>query len=151
MHFPYSFDPKELSEQTDEKLNTKYRAALKGFTSEEAIKKSAGVYRSICEGYTKAFVYGALDKIIMYQRKNTKAMAGVSYLGTLRTGDYGSRIRMNAFHVMQEKGIMLQITELGGYFYINWYQGFHGEEYILAMRDILQEKGIKGIAVERVE
>lgn len=151
VHFPYSFDPRELSEQTDEELNAKYRAALKGFTSEEAIKKSAGVYRSICEGYSKAFVYGALDKLIMDQRKKLKAMAGVSYLGTLRTGEYGSRIRMNAFHVMQEKGIMLQITEVGGYFYIDWYQGFHGEDYVLAMRDVLQENGIKGIAIERIE
>ncbi len=151
VHFPYSFDPKELSEQTDEELNAKYRAALKGFASEEVIKKSAGIYRAICEGYSKAFVYGALDKLIMDQRKNLKGMAGVSYLGTLRTGEYGSRIRMNAFHAMQEKGIMLQITEVGGYFYIDWYQGFHGEEYVLAMRDILQERGIRGIAVERIE
>ena len=33
----------------------------------------------------------------------------------------------------------------------DWYQGFHGEDYALAMRDILTEKGIEGITVERVE
>ena len=34
---------------------------------------------------------------------------------------------------------------------IDWYQGFHGEDYVLAMRDVLQENGIKGIAIERIE
>ena len=151
VHFNYSFEPKELSEKTDDELNAKYRAALLGFATEEGIRKSAGIYRSICEGYTKAFVYGALNKLVMDQRKNMKAGAGVSYLGTLRTGEYGSRIRMSAFHAMQEKGIMLQVTEVGGYFYIDWYQGFHGEAYVLAMRDVLAENGIDQITVERVE
>ena len=58
---------------------------------------------------------------------------------------------MTAFHVMQEKGIMLQVTEVGEYFYIDWYQGFHGEEYVLAMRDILTKNGISNVKVERVE
>ncbi len=151
VHFYYSFDPRDLSEKTEEELNTEYRSALKEFTSEEGIKKSAGIYRSICEGYAKAFVYGALNKIIMDQRKNMKAVAGVSYLGTMRTGEYGNRIRMTAFHAMQERGIMLQVTEVGGYFCIDWYQGFHGEEYVLAMRDVLEERGISGIKVERTE
>ena len=87
----------------------------------------------------------------MDQRKNMKAGVGLSYLGTLRTGENGSRIRMTAFHAMQERGIMIQVTEVGGYFYIDWYQGFHGEEYVLAMRDVLAESGIDGITVERVE
>ena len=151
VHFYYSLAAGDLTQKTDEELNTQYRAALSGFAAEEGIKKSAGIYRSICEGYTKAFVYGALNKLVMDQRKNMKAGAGVSYLGTLRTGEYGSRIRMTAFHVMQERGIMLQVTEVGGYFYIDWYQGFHGEEYVLAMRDVIAESGIGGIKVERVE
>ena len=151
VHFYYSLTAGDLSQKTDEELNKQYRDALSGFASEEGIRKTAGVYRAICEGYTKAFVYGALNKLVMDQRKNMKAGAGVSYLGTLRTGEYGSRIRMTAFHAMQERGLMLQVTEVGGYFYIDWYQGFHGEEYVLAMRDILAESGIDGIKVERVE
>lgn len=151
VHFNYSFEAVELSEKTDEQLNTQFRAALSGFASEDAIKKTAGIYRAICEGYSKAFVFGALNKIVMDQRKNLKAGAEVSYLGTLRTAEYGNRIRMTAFHVMQEKGIMLQVTEIGDYFYIDWYQGFSGEKYVLAMRDVLAEKGISGIKVERIE
>ena len=58
---------------------------------------------------------------------------------------------MTAFHAMQEKGIMLQAAEVGEYFYIDWYQGFHGEEYVLAMRDILTKNGISNVKVERVE
>ena len=151
VHFNYSFKVEELSNKTDEELSTQFRTALSGFASEEAIKKTAGVYRAICEGYSKAFVYGALNKIVMDQRKNLKAGAEVSYLGTMRTADYGNRIRLTAYHAMQEKGIMLQVTEVGEYFYIDWYQGFHGEEYVLAMRDILTKNGISNVKVERVE
>ncbi|MBR4173925.1 MAG: hypothetical protein IKR56_01130 [Lachnospiraceae bacterium] len=151
VHFNYNFDPKDLSEKTDEELNTNFCTAIAGFSNGDGIKMSAGVYRSICEGYAKAFKHGALNKIIMDMRKNMKAGAGVSYLGTMRTGEYGERIRMTAFHAMPEKGIMLQTTEVGGNFYIDWYQGFSGEEYVLAMRDILKECGISGIKVERTE
>ena len=151
VYFPYRFDPKELSEKKDEELNSAYRTALKGFASGEGIKKSAGVYRTIFEGYTKAFIYGALDKLITEQRQNAKVGASVSYFGALRTGEYGRRIRMSACHAMQEKGIMIQTAEVGDHFYIDWYQGFYGEEYVLAMRDILTENGISGIKVERIE
>ncbi len=151
VHTSYPLDPKDLTDEDETTLNTRYREHLKKFCSEESIKMISGVYRGICEGYTKAFIYGALDKVIMDQRKNVKGSGGVSYLGTLKTGDYGKRIRMSAFHAMQEKGIMLQITEVGGVFYIDWYQGFHGEEYVKAMRDILSEAGIKGISIDRVE
>ena len=74
-----------------------------------------------------------------------------SYLGTLKTGEYGSRIKMTAFHAMQEKGVMIQIVEIAGMFYLNWYQGLLGEEYVLALRDLMQEAGIESIRVERIE
>ena len=151
VHFNYSFEVEELSEKSDEELSTQFRAALSRFAAEDAIKKTAGIYRAICEGYSKAFVYGALSKIVMDQRKNLKAGVEVSYLGTLRTAEYGNRIRMTAFHAMQERGIMLQVTEVGESFYIDWYQGFHGEDYVLAMRDVLAENGINGIKIERAE
>lgn len=151
VHLPYSLDPRDLSEKTDDELNAEYRAALRGFSSPEAIRRTAGVYRSICEGHARAFSYGVLDKVVMDQRKRLNAAVSVSYLGTLRTAAYGSRIRMTAFHVMQERGIMLQVTEVGDHFYIDWYQGFHGEEYAKAMRDVLTECGIEGITIGRVE
>jgi hypothetical protein len=110
-----------------------------------------GVYRGICEGYAKAFAAGALDNIVMEQRTNANTPIEVSYLGTLRTGEYGNRIRMTAFHVMQEKGIMLQVTEIGNFFYIDWYQGFHGDMYAKAMRDLMKEAGMEGTVLERVE
>jgi hypothetical protein len=58
---------------------------------------------------------------------------------------------MTAFHVMQEKGIMLQVTEVGSFFYIDWYQGFHGDMYAKAMRDLMKEAGMEGTVLERVE
>ena len=105
----------------------------------------------MCEGYTKAFAYGALDKICIEQRKSTGAALEISYLGTLNTGDYGSRIRMTAFHVMPENGVMLQVTEVGNTFYIDWYQGMLEATYIKALRYVLADMGMKGLNIERVE
>lgn len=79
------------------------------------------------------------------------APSEVGYIGTLRGAEYTNRIRLKAFHDMKENGIMLQMTEVGTHFYINWYQGFHGDMYVKAMRDIMREAGIKEIRLERVE
>ena len=76
---------------------------------------------------------------------------GVSYLGILRTGEYGNRIGMKAFHAMAEKGLMLQMSEVGDTFYICWYQGFHDTAYVCALRDVLAEMGMKGMCLERTE
>lgn len=150
VHTPYSFQPEDL-ENGDEALNQAYREFLKGFTSEQNIRMLCGVYRGICEGYAKAFAGGTLDKIMLEQRAMTKISGAISYLGTMKTGEYGSRIRSTAAHAMQEKGMMAQVMEVGGYFYINWYQGFHGEMYAKAMRDLLKEAGMNSVSLERVE
>ena len=151
VHANYSFAPSDLAEKSDAELNGAYRAFLNGFMSEQNIKMLAGVYRGVCEGYTKAFAYGALDKITMEQRANAGAGMGVSYLGILRTGEYGNRIGMKAFHAMAEKGLMLQMSEVGDTFYICWYQGFHDTAYVCALRDVLAEMGMKGMCLERTE
>jgi hypothetical protein len=151
VHNTYIFTPEELTGNDSEALNTKFRETMKGFSSEQNIRMMCGVYRGICEGYAKAFAAGALDSIILEQRVKMNGAFSVSYLGTLRTGDYGNRIRMTAFHVMQEKGIMLQTTEVGKHFYIDWYQGFPGDKYVKAMRDLMLEAGMKSVSIERVE
>lgn len=48
-------------------------------------------------------------------------------------------------------GMMAQTIEVGGYFYINWYQGFHGEMYAKAMRDIMKDSGMESVSLERIE
>ena len=58
---------------------------------------------------------------------------------------------INFAKTMQEKGMMAQTIEVGGYFYIDWYQGFHDAAYILAMRDVLADMGMKGLNIERIE
>ena len=150
VHAPYAFQSGDLKKD-DAALNGMYREFLKGFASEDNIRKLCGVYRGICEGYEKALSGDALDSIILEQRTKGGVSCMVSYLGTLRTAEYGSRIRMTAFHVMQERGIMLQVTEVGGYFYIDWYQGFHGDVYAKAMRDLMREAGMSNARLERVE
>ncbi|SKB93038.1 hypothetical protein SAMN06296386_10999 [Lachnospiraceae bacterium] len=57
VHAPYSIKPEEL-EKADKALNESYNAFLKGFSSEQNIKKLCGIYRGICEGYAKAFAAG---------------------------------------------------------------------------------------------
>lgn len=147
----YKFEPSDVAGRNDRELNAAFRDYLRQFTSAPSIRMNAGIFRSMCEGYTKAFAYGALDKICMEQRKSADASLEISYLGTLHTGDYGSRIRMTAFHVMPENGIMLQVTEIGGTFFIDWYQGMHEAAYVKAMRDVLAGAGMKDLRIERVE
>ena len=147
----YKFEPSDLAEKDDRTLSADFRAYLRGFTSEQSIRTNAGIFRGMCEGYTKAFAYGALDAVCLEQRKHAGASLEISYVGTLRTGDYGNRIRMTAFHVMPEKGVMLQVTEVGNTFYVDWYQGMPDPAYVLALRDILAEMGMKGLCVDRVE
>ena len=147
----YRFEPSEVSAKSDQELNAAFRAYLKEFTSEPSIRMNAGIFRGMCEGYTKAYAYGALDNVCMEQRKNADASFEISYVGTLHTGDYGNRIRMSAFHAMPEKGVMLQVTEVGGTFYIDWYQGFHDVTYIRALRDEMAKLGMKDLRIERVE
>ncbi len=147
----YSFEVSDLNEKSDSELNKTCREFLKGFSSEKNIRMLSGVYRGICEGYTKAFSFGALDKITVEKREEASISFGVGYSGTLRTGDYGNRIRMTAMYSSPEKGIMLQATEVGETFYINWYQGFHDTAYICAMRDVLAGMGMKGLRIERAE
>jgi hypothetical protein len=147
----YSFEPSDVAGKSDVDLNAAFRTYLREFTSEPSIRMNAGIFRSMCEGYTKAFAYNALDKITMEQRKNTGGALEISYLGRLHTADYGKRMRMSAFHVMPENGVMLQMTEVGDTFYIDWYQGMHDATYIRAMRDELAGMGMKDMCLERVE
>ena len=147
----YKFDPSDVSGKSNQELNADFRAYLRQFTSEPSIRMNAGIFRSMCEGYTKAYAYGALDNICLEQRKSANASLEISYLGTLHTGDYGKRIRMTAFHVMPENGVMVKVTEVGDTFYIDWYQGMHEATYVKAMRDALIGMGMKGLSLERVE
>lgn len=151
VHANYNFEASDLTSEGNDKLNREYREFLKGFSTQQNIGMLSGVYRGICEGYTKAFQYNALDKVTSEQRNKAGGGVAVSYVGTLRTGEYGGRIRMTAFHAMQEKGIMIQTTEVGDTFYIDWYQGFPDATYVLAMRDELEAMGMKNIRIERVE
>ena len=58
---------------------------------------------------------------------------------------------MSAANSHREKGIMLQVTEVGERFYFDWYQGFHGDLYVKAMRDLMKKAGMTGAKLERVE
>ena len=147
----YKFEPSDVTGKSDQELSAAFRAYLRQFTSEPSIRMNAGIFRGMCEGYTKAYAFGALDNICLEQRKSANAPLEISYVGTLRTGNYGKRIRMTAFHVMPENGVMVQVTEVGDTFYIDWYQGMHEATYIKAMRDVLSDMGMKNMSIERVE
>ncbi len=147
----YGFAPEDLAKKDDKELNAALRAYMKGFLQDDSVRMLMGVFRGINEGYAKAYSANVLDSITMPQRE--KAGAGVmsSYIGKLRTGVYGSRIRMTVFRAMRENGIMLQSCEVGGTFYLNWSQGLTDAKYVRAMRDVLAGMGIKGLCIERME
>ena len=150
VHTSYQFSADELkAEGSHEKLIRDYRTHLKGFMTEQNIRMMCGVYSGIVQGMLKAQQYHMLDKVIMEQRENMGAGIAVSYLGILRTGEYGKRIRMTAFHAMQEKGIMLQAAEIGGTFYLCWYQGFRDDCYVRAMTEEMTALGMPGARFER--
>lgn len=150
VHVPNIINIEDLDKR-DEELNMGQREFLKGASSEQNIKMMCGIYRGICEGFTKAYAGGALDGIIIESRSRISNTGFLSYLGTFRGDEYTNRIRMSAFHGMPENGIMLQLAEVGNHFYIDWYQGFHGDMYAKAMRDIMIEAGMEGVRIQRVE
>ncbi|MBR4343554.1 MAG: hypothetical protein IKP88_12780 [Lachnospiraceae bacterium] len=153
VHSRFSFKPGDLMNKSDTELSAVYRGFLRGYTSTQNIHTMCSVYRGIIEGYFKAFKFGVLDKIIIEQRMSpaTGGMLSMSYLGSFRAAEYADRIKMKAFHVMQERGIMIQTTEVGGVFYIDWYQGFTDDKYARAMTEMLISMGMKSAKMERVE
>lgn len=50
----YTFNLEDF-EKGDEGMNMEYRESLKGVFSEQNIKMMCGIYRGICEGFTKAY------------------------------------------------------------------------------------------------
>ena len=150
VHTGYDFSADDLKpEGSNEKLIRDFRTHLKQFMAEQNIRIMCGVYSGIVQELIKAQRNGILDQLIMDQRRNAGTGMMASYLGTLRTGNYGKRIRMTAGHVMQEKGIMLQAVEICGTFYLCWYQGFQDDRYVRAMAEELLAQGMPGTRLER--
>ena len=151
VHISYLFSADRLKEEdSTEKLIRDYRTHLKDFMAERNIQIMCGLYSGIIQGLMKAQQDGVLDLLIADQRKNAGTGIMASYLGILRTGEYGKKIRMTAGHTMQEKGIMLQAVEIAGTFYLCWYQGFQEDCYIRAMAEELLAQDMPGTKLERV-
>jgi hypothetical protein len=151
VHTAYLFSADGLkAEGSNEKLIRDYRSHLKSFMAEQNIRIMCGLYSGIVQELMKAQQNGVLDLLIADQRKNAGTGIMASYLGILRTGEYGKRIRMTAGHVMQEKGIMLQAVEIGGTFYLCWYQGFQDDRYVRAMAEELLAQDMPGTRLERL-
>ena len=151
VHTGCLFNADELkAEGSHEKLIRDYRSHLKAFMAEQNIRMMCGLYSGIIQELMKAQQNGVLDLLIAEQRKNAGTGIMASYLGLLRTGEYGRKIRMTAGHVMQEKGIMLQAVEIGGTFYLCWYQGFQDDRYVRAMAGELLAQGMPGTRLESV-
>ena len=151
VHTGYLFSADALkAEGSTEKLIRDYRSHLKSFTEEQNIRIMCGLYSGIIQELMKAQQDGVLDRLIADQRRNAGTGIMASYLGILRTGEYGRKIRMTAGHVMQEKGIMLQAVEISGTFYLCWYQGFQDDCYVRAMTGELLAQGMPGTRLERI-
>ena len=65
------------------------------------------------KAFQKAISADMLDQVISRNERSQNALsAGVSFLGTLAAGDYGSRIHMESFRVMPEKEILVYMMEM---------------------------------------
>jgi hypothetical protein len=137
----YFFDPVNLSMEDDTRLNMDYREFLKVFASEESVLLQCARYKRIIKGYYAALDTGTLDGMILKNRARSGGMVLNSYLGTLKAGEYGNRIKMKVLHVLPQRGIMVQTMEAGDTFCICWYQGFTDEVYVNTFLEILKEIG----------
>ncbi|MBO6310275.1 MAG: hypothetical protein J6I76_06540 [Oribacterium sp.] len=151
VHMKYMFDPDSLMEEGGEgKLIRDYRAFLKDFTSEDNIITMCGVYSGIIQGMMKLMEKGDTEETIIKLRENGEAAIAVSYIGQLKTGEYGNRFRMTVFRTMRENGIMVQAVEIGGVFYLCWYQGFLSDCYVKVLTKLFKKLGMKNAVLERI-
>lgn len=150
VHAQAVFYPEELLATDEAELNRRFRSFLKDFSSEESILRYCGYYRMVIENSMEGIQDGSLDQMIRERQKRSRGMVLTSYLGTLRTGAYGTRIRMTVFHVMPVRGITVQMTEIGKHFFADWYQGFSDEVYIRTFTEIAKAHHMPGAMYEAV-
>lgn len=141
----YTFDADGLlDDDRSPELNAGYRAFLKGFTTEGNLRMLTGIYAGLIDSYKKAIAADALAALLEKAVTETTMATSISgsYIGTIKTGEYGSRIRLNAFHVMDSAGTMVQMAEVGGSFSICWFASFDGEKYVADLAAHMRELGI---------
>jgi len=144
IHGTYRFKAEDLTDDgKNTELNAAFRTYLKGFATEQNVRMITGIYAGIIEGYQKAI---AADMMSVVLKKVAESTAGMtisgSYIGTVSAGDYGTRIRLNAFHAMGSSGVMVQMAEIGGRFYICWFADFDGGKYIADIAEHMHSLGI---------
>ena len=151
VHTTYQADPKMLSDQDSVSFNRDFRTHLKQISSGESIHFLCGLYRGIIEEFQKAISADMLDQVISRNERSQNALsAGVSFLGTLAAGDYGSRIHMESFRVMPEKEILVYMMEIGGQFYISFNIGVKTERYALDMERHMKKLGMEHVQLRTV-
>ena len=150
VHMTCDFLPSDLYEHDDTVLNRDFRAFLNQFASKENLRMMAGIYHGICDSYARDLQNGTLYKKTMDTLSAQGPLLFVSYRGTLRTGDYGSRFVSDEFHATLERGIHLQMMEVGSAFHICWTQSFPETSYLNVMNDLLLKSGIRNAVTERI-
>lgn len=150
VHMQAAFSPEELLNTEETELHRNFRNSVRSFTTEASIKRHCAYYRSAIEKSLGAIKDGTLDSMIRERQKSKRGMVLTSYLGTLRIGAYGDRIRMTVFHVMPVRGITVQMAMVGNCFYADWYQGFSDEAYVRAFTEIARAHNMPGAVYESV-
>lgn len=153
VHETYRFPVGDLCDDSkNEELNTAFRMYQKGFASEQNIRMMTGIYAGIIEGYQKAIAADMMDVVLEKISKSEANMTvSASYLGIILTGEYGSRIRLNAFHAMGSTGAMVQMAEIGGIFYLCWFGSFDGKEYAADLAEYMRDLGMRHAEYRKTE
>ncbi|MCI1721895.1 MAG: hypothetical protein LKM35_00500 [Lachnospiraceae bacterium] len=153
VHATYRFQTGDLCDDSrNEERNTAFRTYLKGFASEQNIRMMTGIYAGIIEGYQKAIAADMMNVVLEKISKSEANMTvSASYIGTILTGEYGSRIRLNAFHAMGSTGAMVQMAEIGGIFYLCWFGSFDGKEYAADLAEHMRNLGMAHAEYRKTE
>ncbi len=150
VHWLYSCEAENvLGDERNKELNRGFRERLKTFAEPDNIKRMCGIYHGITDGIKQAIASNMLDEL-MQGKKKTQVSFFSSYVGSLMTGEYGSRIQIESMHVMPQKGCIFYMLEIGGRFYIFMYLGSKADRYALDMAEHMRKLGMKHVVFDAV-
>ncbi len=136
-----------LGDDRSRELNLGYRKSLRAFKAPDNIKKMCGVYHWYTNAIKQAIGSNMLDSFMQGIKTNPVSFFS-SYIGTLITGEYGSRIQIERMHAMPTPYPTFYLMEIGGRFAICIYLGAKAERYARDMTEHMRKLGMTHAVLE---
>ena len=144
-------DPGLLAEDANAPaINRQIRSHLTDFCVPDNIRQQCGMMHMIVESIRRSVTANRLFKFTQQTAGQEPYSVLASSLGRLVTGEYGSRIRMDAFRVMPGKTCHVYLMEIGGYFYISFSLGAKTDVYVRAAAEYMSGAGIQDVCWREV-